>query len=70
VFSDQQLFQFIVSLDIAKDKEMSVLEELIEHYDGEKISDEAFEKIKIHQNLASIPIDQVEKQLFDNNSQI
>ena len=64
VFSDQQVFQFVVSLDIAKGKEMSVLEELIEHYDGEKISDETFEKIKVHQNLVSIPMEQVEKQLF------
>ena len=59
VFSEQQVFQFIVSLDISKGKEREVLEELIEHYDGEKINDEAFDKIKIHQNLASIPIDQV-----------
>ena len=58
------MFQFVVSLDIAKGKEMSVLEELIEHYDGEKISDETFEKIKVHQNLVSIPMEQVEKQLF------
>lgn len=34
VFSEQQVFQFIVSLDIAKGKEREVLEELTEHYDG------------------------------------
>lgn len=34
VFSEQQVFQFIVSLDISKGKEKEVLEELTEHYDG------------------------------------
>ena len=59
IFTQQQVFIFIVSLDIAKGKEREFLDDLIDEYEegDDNKRDEVFNKIKIHQNLASIPLE-------------
>lgn len=43
------------------------MDELINDYEeGSSHRDEVFNKIKIHQNLSSIPLEKVEKELFDS----
>ena len=60
IFTQQEVFVFVVSLDVTKGKEREFLEELIDNYnEDDEIQgkrDEVFNKIKIHQSLASIPL--------------
>lgn len=68
VFTERQVFAFIVSLDIGKGKEREALDEIIENYDDTETRDEIFNKIKIHQNLAHISMEKVEREIFGDKN--